>query len=83
MLLISTITTTMDNSGARQVQCIKVFKKPGRANAIVGDMVKVIILNLRQKGLVRVKKSELHFALVTRISTPIFRMKHGDRKSVV
>jgi large subunit ribosomal protein L14 len=77
MILISTVTTTMDNSGARQVRCIKVFKKPGRSKAIVGDMIKVIILSLRPRGLVRVKKSELHFALVTRISTPLFRLKHG------
>jgi large subunit ribosomal protein L14 len=77
MILTSTVTITMDNSGSRQVRCIKVFKKPGRSHATVGDVIKVIILNLRQKGLVRVKKSELHFALVTRVSVPLFRKKHG------
>lgn len=77
MLLVSTVTTTMDNSGARHVKCIKVLRKPGRSKAAVGDIIKVIIISLRTRGLVRVKKSELHFALVTRVATPLFRSKHG------
>jgi len=88
MILISTITTTMDNSGARRVRCIKVYKKPGRSAAAVGDIIKVIIINLRNRGLIRVKKSEMHIALVTRTAVPLFRSKKGyflkfDTSSVV
>jgi large subunit ribosomal protein L14 len=77
MILVSTITVSMCNSGARKVKCIKVYKKPGRGKAGVGDVVKVIVISLRNRGFIRVKKSELHIALVTRISTPVFRLKKG------
>lgn len=88
MILIATVTTTMDNSGARHVRCIKVYQKPGRAKATVGDLIKVIILDLRNRGLIRVKKSEMHVALVTRVSVPLFRKKSGyffkfDSSSVI
>jgi len=77
MLLVSAITFTQDNSGARKIKVIKVYKKPGRGRAFIGDFVQVIVVRLRNRGLIRVKKSELHLALVTRIATPIFRFKKG------
>jgi large subunit ribosomal protein L14 len=77
MVLVSTIAFTQDNSGARKVKCIKVYKKPGRGQAAVGDEIKVIIVKLRNRGLIRVKKSEMHLAVVTRIRTPIFRKRKG------
>lgn len=77
MLLVSTVVLTTDNSGARRVKVIKVYNKPGRGRAFVGDMIKVIIVRLRNRGLIRVKKGEIHFALVTRTSIPVFRIKKG------
>jgi len=77
MILTSSVVLTMDNSGARRVRCIKVYKKPGRGSACVGDLLKVIILRLRNRGRIRVKRGEIHLALVTRIATPIFRSKKG------
>ncbi len=77
MILPSTVVYTMDNSGARKVRCIRVYKKPGRSKATVGDLVKVIVIKLRNRGFIRVKKSELHVALVTRVSVPVFRIKKG------
>ena len=73
----STIILTMDNSGARRVRCIKIYKKSGRATGIVGDLIKVIILRLRNRGFIRVKKGEIHLALISRISAPILRKKNG------
>ncbi len=84
----STITLTQDNSGARKVKCIKIYKKPGRSQACIGDEIQVIVIKLRNRGLIRVKKSELHLAVVTRLTSPIFRKKKGyffkfDKSSVV
>ena len=67
----------MDNSGARRVRCIRVFQKPGRGKAIVGDLLKVVVLRLRNRGHIRVKVSELYVAIVTRTTTSTFRIKHG------
>lgn len=77
MVLPSTVILTMDNSGARRVRCIKIYKKSGRATGVVGDLVKIIILRLRNRGFIRVKKGEIHIALISRISTPVFRKKNG------
>ena len=77
MIYSSTNMITMDNSGAKQVRCIKVYKKPGRAGAIIGDLIQVIVVKLRNKGLIRVRRGEIYTALVTRISTVLFRKKLG------
>ena len=79
MIYPSTNLVTMDNSGAKKVKCIKVYKKPGRARtgAKIGDLIQVIIVNLRNRGLIRVKKGEIYTGIVTRISTIIFRKKKG------
>ena len=79
MIYPSTNLITMDNSGAKKVKCIKVYKKPGRARtgAKIGDLIQVIIVNLRNRGLIRVKKGEIYTGIVTRISTIIFRKKKG------
>ena len=77
MVLPSTVILTMDNSGARRVRCIKIYKKPGRSRGVVGDLIKVIVLRLRNRGFIRVKRGEIHIALISRISTPVFRTKKG------
>ena len=87
-MVISTVAYTMDNSGARRVKVIKIYKKPGRSQAAVGDLLKVIVVRLRNRGFFRVKKSELHLALVTRIAKPVLRKKKGyfirfDTSSVI
>jgi len=87
-MTISTVTLTQDNSGARKVKCIKIYKKPGRSTAGVGDEIQVIVVRLRNRGLIRVRKSELHLALVTRTATTNFRKQKGyflkfDSTSVV
>jgi large subunit ribosomal protein L14 len=79
MIYPSTNLVTMDNSGAKKVKCIKVYKKPGRARtgAKIGDLIQVIIVSLRNRGLIRVKKGEIYTGIVTRISTVIFRKNKG------
>ena len=77
MVLPSTVILTMDNSGARRVRCIKIYKKPGRSRGVVGDLIKIIVLRLRNRGFIRVKRGEIHVALISRVSTPVFRSQKG------
>ena len=88
MILPSTVIITMDNSGARRVRCIKIYKKPGRKSAQTGDLIQIIVVKLRNRGFIRVKKGELHTAVVSRISSTVFRKKKGyfikfDANSVI
>ena len=53
-----------DNSGARQVQCIKVLGGSKRRTANVGDVVVVSVKEAIPRG--KVKKGTVHRALVVR-----------------
>ena len=66
--MIQTLTKlkTVDNSGARRLGCIRIYKKPGRGCGKVGDLLKVSIQKLRNRGNIRVKRGELHYAVVVR-----------------
>jgi large subunit ribosomal protein L14 len=79
MIQVGTTLHVVDNSGARKVQCIKV--KPGyrRRYAKLGDFVLVSIkeLRLKRKESVKVKKGDVHPALVVQVKTPSSH-KSGD-----
>lgn len=77
MILPSTVVLTMDNSGARRVRCLKIYKKPGLSYAFIGDILLVIVVRLRNRGLMRVTKGDIYTCLVTRITERIFRKKRG------
>ena len=77
MVTQSTILLTMDNSGAKQVKCIKIYKKPGRGHGIIGDMLQVLIISIRNRGFIRVKKGEINYAVLSRTSINIFRSTKG------
>jgi large subunit ribosomal protein L14 len=53
-----------DNSGARQVMCIKVLKGSKRRYANVGDIIKISIKEAQPRG--KVKKGDVMFAVVVR-----------------
>lgn len=61
-----------DNSGARQVECIKVLGGSKRRYANIGDVIKITIKEAIPRG--RVKKGEVMFAVVV-------RTKHGVRRA--
>ena len=65
MIQMQTNLDVADNSGARQVQCIKVLGGSKRMHATVGDVIVVSIKDALPKG--RVKKGDvtkpLSFAL--------------------
>src|SRR5678816_1064782 len=60
-----------DNSGARKVMCIKVLGGSKRRVAGVGDVIVVSIKDAIPRG--RVKKGEIHKAVIVRTAAPIRR----------
>ena len=60
-----------DNSGARELMCIKVMGGTRRRYAGVGDVIKVSIKDAIPRG--KVKKGEVHNAVVVRTRFPIRR----------
>ncbi|MCI4662103.1 MAG: 50S ribosomal protein L14 [Neomegalonema sp.] len=60
-----------DNSGAKQVQCIKVLGGAGRRYASVGDIIVVSVKEAMPRG--RVKKGDVRKAVVVRTAKEIRR----------
>ena len=66
-----------DNSGARRVQCIKVLGGSKRKTASVGDVIVVAIQEAIPRG--KVKKGDVHQAVVVRTSYPVRRKRDPVR----
>ena len=60
-----------DNSGARRVQCIRIIGGSKRRWATVGDVIIVTVKEAIPRG--RVKKGEVHRAVIVRTSKEIRR----------
>ena len=75
MIQMQTNLEVADNSGARRIQCIKVLGGSKRKFASVGDLIVVSVKEAIPRG--RVKKGEIHRAVVVRTSKEI-RRKDGS-----
>lgn len=64
MIQMQTILNVADNSGARQVMCIKVLGGSKRRYAGIGDVIKVSVKDAIPRG--KVKKGEVYSAVVVR-----------------
>ena len=64
MIQMQTLLDAADNSGAREVQCIKVLGGSRRRYAAIGDIIKVSVKDAIPRG--RVKKGEVYNAVVVR-----------------
>ena len=71
MIQMQTNLQVADNSGARRVLCIKVLGGSKRRTASVGDVIVVTVKEAIPRG--RVKKGELHRAVVVRTKKEIRR----------
>ena len=71
MIQMQTKLNVADNSGARQVMCIKVLGSTRNRYAGIGDVIKVTVKEAIPGG--KVKKGEVLFALVV-------RTRHGVRR---
>lgn len=64
MIQMQTMLNVADNSGAREVQCIKVLGGSHRRYAGIGDVIKVSVKEAIPRG--KVKKGEVYNALIVR-----------------
>lgn len=71
MIQMQTNLDVADNSGARQVQCIKVLGGSKKQIAIVGDVIVVSIKDAIPRG--KVKKGDIHRAVIVRTTKEIRR----------
>ena len=71
MIQMQTMLEVADNTGARQVMCIKVLGGSKRRYAHIGDVIKVSVKDAAPRG--RVKKGEVLKAVVVRTA-------HGVRR---
>jgi len=71
MIQMQTNLDVADNSGARRVQCIKVLGGSKRRSASVGDVVVVTVKEAIPRG--RVKKGDIHHAVIVRTAKEIHR----------
>ena len=71
MIQTQTMLEVADNSGARQVQCIKVLGGSKRKYASVGDIIVVSVKEAIPRG--RVKKGDVRKAVVVRTAKEVRR----------
>jgi large subunit ribosomal protein L14 len=71
MIQVQTRLDVADNSGAREVQCIKVLGGSKRRYAHVGDVIVVSIKDAIPRG--KVKKGEVARAVVVRTAKEVIR----------
>jgi len=71
MIQVETRLEVADNSGAREIQCIKVLGGSKRRYASIGDVIVVSIKDALPKG--KVKKGDVHNAVVVRTKQAIRR----------
>lgn len=64
MIQMQSRLSVADNSGARELQCIKVLGGSHRRYAGIGDVVKVSVKEAMPRG--RVKKGDVYNALIVR-----------------
>jgi large subunit ribosomal protein L14 len=71
MIQMQTLLGAADNSGAREVQCVKVLGGSKRRYASIGDIIKVSVKDAIPRG--RVKKGEVYNAVVVRTKRGVRR----------
>ena len=77
MIQMQTRMDVADNSGAREVMCIKVLGGSKRKTASIGDIVVVSVKDAIPRG--KVKKGDVHKAVVVRTR---FSTKRADGSSI-
>ncbi len=71
MIQMQSVLDVADNAGAKKVMCIKVLGGSRRRYARIGDVIKVSVKVAIPRG--RVKKGEIHNALVVRTTKGVRR----------
>ena len=71
MIQMQTTLAAADNSGARELMCIKVLGGSKRRYAAIGDVIKVTVKDAIPRG--KVKKGEVYNAVVVRTAKGVRR----------
>ncbi len=71
MIQMQSTLSAADNSGARELMCIKVLGGSHRRYAAIGDIIKVTVKDAIPRG--RVKKGEVYNAVVVRTAKGVRR----------
>ena len=71
MIQMQTRLSVADNSGAQEVQCIKVLGGSKRKIASIGDIIVVSVKKAIPRG--KVKKGDVHRAVIVRTAKEIHR----------
>ena len=71
MIQIQSTLFVADNSGAKSIQCIKVLGGSKRRFASIGDVIVITVKDAIPRG--KVKKGEIHKAVIVRTSKEISR----------
>ena len=71
MIQMQTTLAAADNSGARELMCIKVLGGSKRRYARIGDVIKVTVKDAIPRG--KVKKGEVYDAVVVRTRSGVRR----------
>lgn len=77
MIQMQTRLDVADNSGAREVMCIKVLGGSHRNTASIGDVIVVSVKNAIPRG--KVKKGDVHRAVIVRTK---FATKRQDGSAI-
>jgi large subunit ribosomal protein L14 len=71
MIQMQSRLNVADNSGAREIMCIKVLGGAGRRYAGVGDIIVASVKDAIPRG--KVKKGDVVQAVVVRTAAPVYR----------
>jgi large subunit ribosomal protein L14 len=71
MIQVQSTLSAADNSGAKELMCIKVLGGSKRRYAAIGDVIKVTVKDAIPRG--KVKKGEVYSALVVRTAKGVRR----------
>jgi large subunit ribosomal protein L14 len=77
MIQMQTRLDVADNSGAREVMCIKVLGGSHRTSAAIGDIIVVSVKSAIPRG--KVKKGDVHRAVIVRTK---FATKRQDGSAI-
>ncbi len=75
MIQVQTRLEVADNSGAKEVMCIKVLGGSKRKTASVGDIIVVSVKDANPHG--KVKKGDVHRAVIVRTKKEVSRPDGG------
>jgi large subunit ribosomal protein L14 len=73
MIQTESILNVVDNSGAKEVRCIRILRKQGRGFGYLGDTIVGSVQNLKKNIITKVKKKQIVYGIIVQS-----KKKHKD-----